>query len=172
MKLKHCSYQDHDLPISEFTSTRAKYCNSCKRVRELELAKERRSKQIDRLKNKKSKKKVVKSIAQLKKHAQKVFNAWIRQRDGGRGCISCGKEIKHAGHYVNQGSSGYLRYDESNVHGQCVYCNVWARGNLIEYRINLVKKIGLKEVERLEHDRHKTKKWQRDELEEIIERYK
>jgi hypothetical protein len=40
------------------------------------------------------------------KLAQIVFNKWIRERDNGQPCISCGKEIKgvkHASHYLSSG---------------------------------------------------------------------
>jgi len=56
------------------------------------------------------------------------------------------------------------------VHKQCVSCNRFKHGNLIEYRINLVKKIGIKKVEWLEEHRKDVKRWTREELEEILER--
>ena len=113
------------------------------------------------------------SLPELKRQAQKVFNAYIRRRDAGKGCISCGKaQAEHCGHYISQGSSGLLRYNELNCNLQCAACNVWKRGNLIEYRINLIDKIGKDMVEWLENNRHDVKKWKREELEEIIKKYK
>lgn len=117
--------------------------------------------------------KVVKSLPELKKTAQKYFNSYIRLRDSDLGCISCVKyEVDHAGHYIAQGSSGALRYNEDNVQGQCRNCNVWLHGNLIEYRLNLVKKIGEDRVKYLEDHRHDIKKWTREELEYLISKYK
>lgn len=86
---------------------------------------------------------------------QTAFNAWIRVRDAGLPCISCGRPASwqgqwDAGHYRSRGSSPALRFDPSNVHKQCGPCNVHLSGNLIPYRVNLLKKVGLPEVERLE----------------------
>ena len=109
-------------------------------------------------------------LSDLKKEVQKEFNKYIRLRDKDLKCISCGKnEVEHAGHYIAQGSSGLLRFNENNVNGQCRNCNVWQHGNLIGYRIGLVKKIGLEKVELLEEYRKAVKKWTREELENKLE---
>lgn len=89
------------------------------------------------------------------KELQTVFNAWIRARDAGLPCISCGRPASwrgqwDAGHYRSRGSSPALRFDPSNVHKQCGPCNVHLSGNLIPYRVNLIKKCGVAEVDRLE----------------------
>lgn len=84
---------------------------------------------------------------------QTAFNAWVRARDAGRPCISCGRHHQgqwHAGHYRSVGSEPALRYEPDNVHLQCAPCNVHLSGNLIPYRANLIKKIGLARVEWLE----------------------
>lgn len=88
------------------------------------------------------------------------FNKFIRLRDREDGCISCDtKEGQmHAGHYLPKGSNGNLRWDESNCHKQCATCNNHLSGNLIQYRVRLIKKIGLELVELLEgpHEMAKT----------------
>ena len=173
MKTKHCPLCGLDLPREAFTSTRAKYCNSCKRIRQLEQQKEMQRRAFERTKVKKQKTKGVIRVSDLKKEVQKHFNRYIRLRDEGKMCISCGKrEISHAGHYIAQGSTGALRYHEDNVNGQCVKCNVWDHGNLINYRIGLVKKIGEDRVQWLEDHRNDVKKWQREELNELMDKYK
>lgn len=174
MKLKHCPECQHDLPLKAFTSTRAKYCISCKRVVQLKQQGEMKLRSMYKLLNKKPKTKTVVSIADLKKKVQRVFNAWIRERDKDLPCISCGKYVDNyeAGHYIAQGSSGLLRYCEENVNNQCTNCNRWNHGNLIEYRIGLVKKIGLDLVEYLEKNRHVSCKWTREDLEKLLEKYK
>jgi len=86
---------------------------------------------------------------------QKVFNTYIRMRDKDLPCISCGRtnvEEFHAGHYVAS-TYQYHRFNENNVHKQCSYCNTHLRGNLIDYRKALIKKIGLEEVEYLEESK-------------------
>jgi len=86
------------------------------------------------------------------KELQVVFNKFIRLRDKGNNCISCNNPCKkeNAGHYRSVGSSPGLRFNELNVHLQCEYCNTYKHGNLINYRVNLINKIGLDKVEELE----------------------
>src|SRR3990167_11527803 len=110
------------------------------------------------------------TLPKLKKKAQLVFNARIRERDKDLPCISCGKYTTnpHCGHYVALGSSSFLRYHPWNANLQCAGCNLFKRGNLIEYRIGLVKKIGEEGVEWLEDNRHALYKWTESELNEVI----
>lgn len=83
------------------------------------------------------------------------FNRFIRLRDAGNGCISCGinkPDIQYAaGHFVPAGSCSALRFDERNVHLQCnVKCNKHLSGNRSEYRRGLVQKLGQEVVDFLE----------------------
>lgn len=113
-----------------------------------------------------------KSLPEYKKIVQRVVNKYIRLRDDGRPCISCGKRLElQAGHYIAQGSCGLLRFNEENINGQCVGCNKFMHGNLINYRIGLVEKIGEKQVKYLENHRHDLHKWTREELETIKSDY-
>lgn len=92
--------------------------------------------------------------------AQKVFNAYIRERDASLPCISCDSlPSDHdlvtgsrwdAGHYRSVGACPELRFEPLNVHRQCVKCNRNLSGNAVEYRIRLVKRIGAEAVEWLE----------------------
>lgn len=111
--------------------------------------------------------------SKLLKEAQTAFNAYIRARDG-KVCISCGYSgdgrIFHAGHYKSQGGNSSLRFDENNVHSQCVKCNMFLSGNLANYRISLIEKIGIDEVLKLETNKEH-KKWTIDELKEIKAKY-
>lgn len=118
----------------------------------------------------KIKTKTILTIAQLKKKVQRAVNAHIRLRDKDEPCISCQRKVddKDAGHYIAQGSSGALRYHLDNLSGQCLSCNRFKHGNLIEYRQGLIKKIGKERVEWLEEHRHDVKKWTREELEQIL----
>lgn len=121
------------------------------------------------------KKKELETVQDLLKSTQKVFNLYIRLRDKNLNCISCNKPTnkkENASHYIASGKSKFLTFNEDNVHKSCEYCNTHLHGNLLEYRINLIKKIGLKKVEYLEENRHKTKKYSRSELLDITEKYK
>ena len=108
------------------------------------------------------------------REAQAAFNAFIRERDKAEPCISCGRFHSgqyHAGHYRSVGSHPELRFEELNVHKQCSVCNNHKSGNVIEYRINLVAKIGQKALDWLE-GHHEPKKYTVEELKAIKSTYK
>lgn len=110
---------------------------------------------------------------ELIKDAQAAFNAFIRLRDRDLPCISCGRHHNgqyHAGHYLSTGARPELRFEESNVHKQCQPCNTHLHGNLVLYRIGLIKRIGLSKVEWLEGP-HSAKKYTHDELRQIKATY-
>jgi hypothetical protein len=104
------------------------------------------------------------------KLAQQVFNKYIRLRDKSSLCISCQKKPlkENAGHFYNANNHWSVRFDERNVHLQCEHCNTYLSGNLIYYRENLLKKIGIEEFENLSAEAMKTRKYTIDELKEII----
>jgi hypothetical protein len=111
-------------------------------------------------------------LPKLKKKAQDIFNNYIRLRDEGKGCISCGNPIEHAGHYYSAGHHPALCFNEVNTNGQCIRCNRYLSGNLINYRIGLVKKYGEQKVLLLEWASKKPhKRWRRVELIAIIDYY-
>ena len=112
-----------------------------------------------------------KSISSLIKLATLKFNAFIRERDKGKGCISCQGKVTEAGHYLSAGHNAHVRFNEMNVNGQCTRCNRWLHGNLIEYRKGLVKRYGHEKVELLE-GMQKNFKWDRFSLIEIILKFK
>ena len=116
----------------------------------------------------------IKTRSDYLKDAQNVFNAFIRERDKNEPCISCGRYHSgqyHAGHYRSVGACPELRFCELNVHKQCSACNNHKSGNIVEYRINLVKKIGAEQVEWLE-GKHEPKKYSIDEIKEIKAKYR
>jgi hypothetical protein len=94
----------------------------------------------------------------LVKKAQAAFNAFIRARDVGKPCISCGRPLGaepntyDCGHYRSVGSAPHMRFVEENAHGQCKRCNNHLGGNHVEYRKWLIQRVGLQEVERIERD--------------------
>lgn len=108
------------------------------------------------------------------KLAQQVFNKFIRLRDAGENCISCNKKPlkENAGHFYNANNHWNVRFNEHNVHLQCEYCNTYLHGNLIEYRENLINKIGFYKFSILKHESNKTRKFTTEELKEIIKEYK
>lgn len=122
----------------------------------------------------KEKRESIKSTSELLKEAQQSFNAFIRERDRDLPCISCGRFHTgqyHAGHYLSVGSRPNLRFNEENVHKQCAPCNNHLSGNLVNYRIGLIEKIGLDAVEKLESD-HEPKRYRSDDAREIKRIYR
>jgi len=122
----------------------------------------------------KARKEAIKSRADWAREAQTAFNAFIRARDDGLPCISCGRHHQgqwHAGHYLSTGARPELRYTESNVHRQCAPCNTHLSGNAVLYRIGLIERIGLQAVEWLEGP-HELPKWTADDYKAIRETYR
>lgn len=115
----------------------------------------------------------LKTRAQWLKEAQAAFNAWVRARDAELPCVSCGRHHDgqwHAGHYLSTGARPELRFEPLNVWKQCAPCNTHLSGNLVLYRAELIRRIGLEKVEWLEGP-HEPCKWTVDELKEIKARY-
>lgn len=116
----------------------------------------------------------IKTRQDWQREAQAAFNAYIRERDADEPCISCGRYHQgqwHAGHYLSTGARPNLRFDERNVHKQCQPCNTHLSGNLVNYRMRLIAKIGLDQVEALEAD-HAPLKYSADELKAIRDHYR
>ena len=114
------------------------------------------------------------TLSDYLKLTQQVFNKYIRLRDKDELCISCQKPPKKqtAGHYFSSGGHSNVRFDEDNVHLQCEHCNTHLSGNLINYRENLIKKIGIKKFTQLSLISNITAKYSISELKEITEYYK
>ena len=151
----------------------AKYCSKdeCRKVW-IETAKVKQW-----TKEKKARKEKLETVQDLMKKAQKVFNTWIRKRDKSKGlnCISCGKAlgVKYdCGHYFSSGGHKNVTFDEENSHSQCVYCNQHLHGNLLNYQIGIAERIGADRLIKLHEEAHKTRKFTREELKEIIKKYK
>lgn len=118
-----------------------------------------------------ARKEKLKSRTELADEAQTEFNALRRFEDlqAGYGCISCGTHNAvqwHAGHYRTVKAAKQLRFNRDNVHLQCSQCNGHDSGNVVEYRINLVKRIGVDRVEALECN-NEIKRYTAEELRQI-----
>lgn len=125
-----------------------------------------------------------KSLATLKGDLQKVFNTYIRLRDTkyDKGtpyfiCISCnqpkGLDQMNAGHFWPVGGHEAVRYDEDNVHGQCIHCNNFASNGVVtmQYQTNLCKKIGQQRFDALAARRFNRSKMMAFEVELLIQQY-
>lgn len=69
-------------------------------------------------------------------------------------CISCGKLMDwreaQGGHYISR-SNRATELEHDNVWPQCPQCNGYLHGNVINYRIRLVRRIGEDRVKRIEY---------------------
>lgn len=80
------------------------------------------------------------------KKAQQLVNRYVNLRDHGKPCISCdrpfGTHKRNASHYRSVGACKALRYNLWNIHSSCVQCNKDKSGNILEYRIRLIRDHG------------------------------
>lgn len=120
------------------------------------------------------KKKKLKTLPKLLAETQLIVNSYIRVRDADLPCIACGKhhEDYDAGHYVPQKNGSFLRFHEWNINKEGKSCNAFDEFHLIGYRKRLIEKIGIEAVDWLEQNRNTVKKWTRQELLEIQEKYR
>ena len=121
----------------KFNEQQAKYCNN----RNKTLV-NRASKPQKPLKAKRNKE-------------QDIINAEVRKRDAGKPCVSCGAmgKVLQAGHFHSVNQCPELRYDLSNIHGQCGKCNSMMTQNPEipqNYRVEIEKRIGSEELVRLD----------------------
>ena len=114
------------------------------------------------------------TLSDYLKLTQQIFNKYIRLRDKHELCISCQKPPKkqNAGHYFSSGGHSNVRFNEDNVHLQCEHCNTFLSGNLLNYQIEIEKRIGAEKLIELQAKAHVVKKWSIDELKEIMVIYK
>lgn len=114
---------------------------------------------IERRKKNRLAKEALKTHSQWLQELQVIFNKFIRLRDAGKPCISCGttKDITwSAGHFYPVGGYPNLRFNEDNAHNQCWFnCNKNKHGNLAEYAIRLPQRIGVDRFIELQSIRHK-----------------
>ena len=117
------------------------------------IAKAQKSREKAEAASLKKRKAGLKTVSDHLKECQTVFNRYIRLRDSHLPCVSCGRYHGgqyHAGHYRSVGACGALRFNELNVHRQCAPCNNHLSGNQVEYRIELVRRVGEDMVKWLE----------------------
>lgn len=96
----------------------------------------------------------IKSRADHVRETQTIFNAWIRLRDAHLGCVSCDKPSTwqgqwHASHFLSVGSAPEHRFNPLNVHKACSVCNNHLSGNILGYRPEIERRIGIDSVEAL-----------------------
>lgn len=165
-------------PFEPRFNTLEKWCwnPECKTIEAMEkLASMKKNQSREWEQQRKRIKNSLKTTSNWKTELQTIFNTFIRLRDRNQPCISCGCKLPEkydAGHFHSVGSSPSLRFDEQNVHAQCVHCNRDKHGNLHEYRIGLIQRVGIDVVNALEHNRHVPLRLNTPEIMEMINEYK
>lgn len=126
------------------------------------------------MKEKRPKKQKEETIQELIKIAQLEFNAFIRERDRGKPCVTCGAKWNkghQAGHYIPAGHFWKTRFLETNCFIQCVECNQAKSGNLAIYDEIIKDLITPDQLAHLEAEKNKTANFTRDELKKIATIY-
>ena len=142
-------------------------------------AKKQEEARLEEVRSDKKRREALKTAKDYVKEAQMAFNRYIRERDKGKTCICCDRPLGtaavggdyDAGHYRSTGSAPHLRFNEHNCHGQLKFCNRYRAGNAVDYRIGLIKRIGIQAVETLESNQT-IQKWTVEELIGIRDYYK
>lgn len=120
----------------------------------------------------------LKSIKWLLINTRNACHTYIKLRDEGKPCISCGMPYNtsfQAGHFYKAETFSNIKFNEFNINGQCKGCNLHKEGNESEYRVNLPKRIGqdaFDEINRLAREYKQSNfKWHKDELNKIRTHY-
>lgn len=120
-----------------------------------------------------------KSLSALLTTTRMNCHKYIRLRDHGKPCISCGVSWSrdfHAGHWWKAELYSNLKFNEFNINGQCERCNLFLDGNFQEYANKIHTRIGRENKEDLEKQAEDYKgmdfKWDREKLKEINKYYR
>jgi hypothetical protein len=140
-------------PMKEFCSVVCGY--------ELSRQRQQRRREAAHKAQSKKRREALKTKSDWLKEAKTAFNTYIRTRDSGKPCISCGTYHPangfrggywDCGHYRSTGAASHLRFNTFNTARQCKKCNQQLSGNVVEFRRGLLVRIGEDRVTRLEND--------------------
>jgi hypothetical protein len=107
-----------------------------------------------------------------KKKADRAFSLYIRQRDKGKPCITCGEYKEHdAGHFITRNHEA-TRYHEQNVHGQCLACNRFQGGKQYEHGLAINRRYGKGTAQKLLELSKTLCKRTKQDYEDIAQTYK
>ena len=118
------------------------------------------------------------TLASLKKKAWKILSRFIRQSAADEyeraECYTCGRtdEVRYlqAGHAI-PGRTGAVLFDLDIIRVQCYRCNIAMRGQHHIFAAKLIREHGLEWWEQKELDSHRTVKWSRSDLNDLIAKY-
>lgn len=120
------------------------------------------------------------SISGLKEKVWKEFARYIKVRDADTNgyvkCCTCKVQMhwreSQAGHFVC-GRNNTVLFDDRIVHAQCARCNGFGGGEQYKYSLFMMEKgYTREELEELNNLKFATKKFSREELNEMHKTYK
>lgn len=121
-------------------------------------------------------KRKTKSIAKLVEDAAVLMQLLVRVKaaddNGYVSCVTCGatrhyKDGMQGGHFIGRKWLA-TKLMEENIHPQCSCCNGPLKGNTIQYTLYMQDTYGREFVEELETLKHKSRKYHRAEVANII----
>lgn len=111
------------------------------------------------------------SLAKLKKELDRVFSIHIRSKYP-KVCYTCGKQevTLQCGHFIPR---QYLatRWSEDNCRPQCIGCNLFGNGQLLDFEEHLKRELGGDFVEQMKLTRHQIIKLDRNWYENEIKKF-
>lgn len=134
-----------------------RHAESTRKRRQMQRAKADRIAGIEDRKAVKAKLENLKTARDWTKEAQVAWNFYVRMRDYGKPCASCGAmpEQKYGGtmdcsHFRSVGAAPHLRFHLHNAAAACVRCNRHLSGNIAALRVGMIERIGIDKVEAIE----------------------
>jgi len=145
-------------------------------IRPIKKEKEKRKESLNKAI---AEKKREESVKVLLRQIKQVCHEYIRKRDEGKSCVSCGRPWNNkieAGHFFKAEKYSELKFDERNIHGQCIDCNRNKDGNLHEYVFGIQDRISYEDFVEINNIAKNSKKhsykWDIEELKEIKKYYR
>ena len=159
-----------------FNTSLQKTCGVECAIKYSKLKKAATKAQLNELRNEKES---IEKLSSVMEYTTKVVHEFIRKRDKGKPCISCGRDWDssfQAGHRFDKKQYNMIRFDLNNIHGQCPSCNQYNEGNYNAYHLRLPKRIGVETYQKLEKRADIALRipftWTRHELKEIVKQVK
>jgi hypothetical protein len=145
----------------------------------IEYNKTKKEKQSVKFKEFEQEHKEEKSLKASLINTKMQVHEYVRLRDRGKSCISCGvawTPYFQCGHHYKSETFTTLRFNLDNLHGQCQRCNLFLEGAFDNYALNLPFRIGIKRYNDLQSlasiDKQFSKVWNLENLKEIRENVK
>lgn len=107
--------------------------------------------------------------------ADKYFSAWVRERDRvefGDHCSLCQRNLATCAAHLISRTKHSVRWDPLNVYAQCAPCNFRHEHHSQYYTSWWVARHGVEAYQELFRKSNKIAKFSRQDLEDMIQRYK